>query len=257
MARYFQMHYSVSSRKDLSLAAKAIYGVLSSFERMGGAFPAQDTIADWIGVSTRHVRNGLTELENAGLLAREKRNGGRVNRYKLVPVEADDRNNSSAVEPMVSSEKAEETFRNKSSALQAPIGRNVPPNAEETFLQERKKRSEKAEELFLLKEDSLKDSLKDGSDRGKESLIEEILERYPNKVKLDLAAQYLSELSVEGLINVRDGLTRWLASEQWGKDRGKWIPAAGTFMAQKAWKDFPKPAPTLDETPLFVDEEAA
>jgi len=53
---------------------------------------------------------------------------------------------------------------------------------------------------------------------------------------------------------VLEGLRRWIASEEWQQDGGKFIPSPVTFLRDRRWKDYPAAASTGgDVTPYFEE----
>lgn len=127
------MDEAVAARADLSLASKGIHAVLSSFARMeSGAYPSQETIGAALAISGRHVRNGLRELESAGLLERRRRGVLQSNSYRLLTSESPDVRNDSSV-------RNNPSVRNNSSGIVRNIssdhcGTIVPPNRAEDSL---------------------------------------------------------------------------------------------------------------------------
>lgn len=79
----------------------------------------------------------------------------------------------------------------------------------------------------------------------------EWMERYPKKVKVDTACQAwislcdLGEITDANVGEVFDGLDRYLKSEAWAKEGGKYIPDPTSFLTGnkehrgRMWKDFP------------------
>lgn len=81
---YWAVPKEVMYRKDLSIEARVVYGVL--WTRQNGdnvAWPGQAYIADKIGVSDRSIRRYVTELKEAGLIEVEQQGLRKTNRYFL------------------------------------------------------------------------------------------------------------------------------------------------------------------------------
>lgn len=74
---------------------------------------------------------------------------------------------------------------------------------------------------------------------------------------MNLAAQtWLSLISPEEEARVLQGLERWLVSEQWRSDGGKFVPSPVKFLQDRRWLDYPTAAqPAQDETP-YLEEVA-
>lgn len=75
----------------LSPCARLLYGLLCDFERGGGCFPRQETLARLLGkeekpCTIRSVFNYLAELKEHGLLSIRRRGQGRSNEYILEDV---------------------------------------------------------------------------------------------------------------------------------------------------------------------------
>jgi hypothetical protein len=67
---------------DMSWGAKVVYARLCRFAGdRGYAFPKQDTLAAALGISSRQIRTYLAELEETGLIRREKGGPGQASRY--------------------------------------------------------------------------------------------------------------------------------------------------------------------------------
>jgi DNA-binding transcriptional ArsR family regulator len=89
MERFYPMSQAVAARADLAPASKCIHAVLSAFARMeSGAHPSQETIGAALAISARHVRNGLRQLEKAGLIERQRRGVLQSNSYRLLAAES-------------------------------------------------------------------------------------------------------------------------------------------------------------------------
>ncbi|MCC6591630.1 MAG: YdaU family protein [Bryobacterales bacterium] len=75
--------------------------------------------------------------------------------------------------------------------------------------------------------------------------FERIAERYPNRVEVDLAAQiWLSYVDTgviadAALIEIEAGLSRWLESDQWTRDDGRYVPSLAKWLRDKRWLDHP------------------
>jgi hypothetical protein len=67
--------------------------------------------------------------------------------------------------------------------------------------------------------------------------------KYPRKTGKDLAAQIWLSLDLDAIADqVLAGLDRWLNSEEWKKENGKFIPSPAKWLSGKRWLDEPKPA---------------
>jgi len=129
VGRFFPLAEAISARRDISLAAKCVHGVLSAFSRMeGGAFPSQRSIGDALGITARHVRNAVAELEALGLLRRKRRGYHSTHAYELIGNDQTERNGSSALERNISSARGHDCSaldRNSSSSVSGTV---LPPN---------------------------------------------------------------------------------------------------------------------------------
>lgn len=68
--------------KHVSPMAKNVYALLSRFAGTNGeCFPSMETIANGVGCSTRHAKNLVKELIDAGLLRSKRGGSGKSNRY--------------------------------------------------------------------------------------------------------------------------------------------------------------------------------
>jgi hypothetical protein len=70
--------------------------------------------------------------------------------------------------------------------------------------------------------------------------FQRFMERYPAKVGLDLACRTWLAVATEELIPlIEAGLTRWLDSDQWARDDGRYIPAPARWLQDRRWRDYP------------------
>ena len=69
--------------------------------------------------------------------------------------------------------------------------------------------------------------------------FEEFWDLYPVKVGKEAAEEAWQELAPEGETVIR-GLQRWLRSEQWKRERGRFIPRAARFLWEKHYLDSPQ-----------------
>ena len=71
----------------------------------------------------------------------------------------------------------------------------------------------------------------------------EFISRYPNQVHTDRACQaFLSVIETEAdLLALMEGLERWLKSDQWNRDDGRFVPAPDRFLVDRLYKDHPAP----------------
>jgi len=68
-------------------------------------------------------------------------------------------------------------------------------------------------------------------------------EKYPRKTGKAMAVQMWLSLGLDAIADqVMAGLERWLRSEEWEKENGKYIPAPAKWLSEKRWLDDPKPA---------------
>jgi len=86
-------------------------------------------------------------------------------------------------------------------------------------------------------------SVTEDPDRPKQA-FEEFIGKYPNKIRVDEACrQWItmlgSDITGETLPEVMAGLQRWLDSEQWAKENGRYIPAPTKWLREKLWRDHP------------------
>ena len=77
--------------------------------------------------------------------------------------------------------------------------------------------------------------------------FDSFIARYPNRIGIDEACrQWISlvgnDITEVTLPEVMAGLNRWIASEQWRGDNGKYIPAPAKWLQNRRWKDAPRPA---------------
>lgn len=91
---------------DLSHAGKAVYVVLAFHSNKAGiAWPAIKMISAEAGLGRTMVIKGVGELENAGLVARLTRGGGRGStRYRLLAPQGDVQTEAGAVDPCAPAE---------------------------------------------------------------------------------------------------------------------------------------------------------
>jgi DNA-binding MarR family transcriptional regulator len=70
---YGSVQRLVMKSKTISLSAKALYALLCSYTGHSGyCWPAQDTMASDLSITVRTISRLLNELENDGLIRREK-----------------------------------------------------------------------------------------------------------------------------------------------------------------------------------------
>ena len=88
----------------------------------------------------------------------------------------------------------------------------------------------------------------------------DLVDRYPNATNVNLALQiWIShcdrgEITEENINEVFEGLDRWLDSDQWARDGGRYIPSLARWLADMAWRDRPKPSAEAierQETPEY------
>lgn len=78
--------------------------------------------------------------------------------------------------------------------------------------------------------------------------FERLAERYPNATKRDFAFQVwmtfceTGEISEAAIPEIEAGLQRWLESELWARDGGRYIPSLAQWLHQKRWLDRPIPS---------------
>lgn len=71
------------------------------------------------------------------------------------------------------------------------------------------------------------------------------VDRYPNRVEVDFAAQTWLSLVTSGVITeaaipeIEAGLSRWMKSDQWTRDEGRFIPSPVKWLRDKRWLDHP------------------
>lgn len=82
---------------------------------------------------------------------------------------------------------------------------------------------------------------------------------YPKPVRTEAARDAWKslirgkEITKQNICEVIDGTNRWIQSEEWAKEAGKYIPDPGTFLTGnekhrgRLWKDKPKPAAEFAE----------
>lgn len=89
------------------------------------------------------------------------------------------------------------------------------------------------------------DTTTDASSSPLWTAFERIAERYPNRVEVDLAAQlWLSyadteQITEDALPEIEAGLKRWLESDQWTRDDGRYVPSLAKWIRDKRWLDHP------------------
>jgi hypothetical protein len=66
--------------------------------------------------------------------------------------------------------------------------------------------------------------------------------KYPRKTGKDRAARLWLTMGLDAIADeVMAGLDRWLQSEEWVKENGRYIPSPAKWLAEKRWLDEPKP----------------
>jgi uncharacterized protein YdaU (DUF1376 family) len=79
--------------------------------------------------------------------------------------------------------------------------------------------------------------------------FESLAEKYPNCTDKDFAFQiwmtYCDQrvITEANVAEVFDGLTRWLDSELWSREGGRYIQSFARWLHAKKWKDRPNPSP--------------
>lgn len=80
-------------------------------------------------------------------------------------------------------------------------------------------------------------------------------EQHPNRTKIDEACRlWISlvgkgEITAETVGEVFAGLDRWLASEEWAKEDGRFIPSLARWLDGRRWKDHPRPLESEQQHP--------
>ncbi len=81
---FFMVPSAVSSRRDLELADKLVFGVIvTRIGSNGHCWPGMRSLADDAGVAVSAVEKSIRRLETAGLLEVERQGSGRRNHYRL------------------------------------------------------------------------------------------------------------------------------------------------------------------------------
>lgn len=84
----------------------------------------------------------------------------------------------------------------------------------------------------------------------------DFLKKYPRQEKLDECCRcYISVIdSPEKHAQLMAGLERWLASDQWNRDGGRFVPTPSRFIMQKLYIDNPAPARASGRTASALEE---
>ncbi|CAB4130483.1 Protein of unknown function DUF1376 [uncultured Caudovirales phage] len=75
--------------------------------------------------------------------------------------------------------------------------------------------------------------------------FDSFIDRYPNRVEVDLTAQTWLFLVEGGVIteaslpNLNAGLDRWIESDQWTREDGRFVPSPVKWLRDKRWLDHP------------------
>ena len=119
--RFGKTTEAVFADRRLSTGAKVAYGVLAMFhDAERGCFATQETLSDAGGWGTpRALRRALRELQDAGLVAVERRGQGRPNVYRL------------ARNDWTKTSTQSEDDRTKTSTQAVSVDENVPSRVDE------------------------------------------------------------------------------------------------------------------------------
>ena len=88
----------------------------------------------------------------------------------------------------------------------------------------------------------------------------DLVDRYPNPTKIDEAGRcWVSltdsgEITEETVSEVFSGLDRWLASDVWATDDGRYVPSLLRWLQGRRWKDQPRAAETDEAVSQVVPE---
>ena len=90
------------------------------------------------------------------------------------------------------------------------------------------------------------------------TMFERFAERYPKKIGKHMACQiWLSIVRPGDGPLILEGLERWIASAEWARDGGKYIPKPERWLAERRWQDEPTPIRTGEvmREPTVIGEE--
>jgi len=112
---FTMMPNAVLTARRLSSGARLLYGLLKMHAwQADNAYPGQDRLAGYLGVSTRQVRTYQAELERAGLITVEQRGLRQTNRYWIEDIPAaflSDRNSTSDQDRNSTSDKEDSVVK--------------------------------------------------------------------------------------------------------------------------------------------------
>lgn len=70
--------------QGLSPYSKLVYEIILHFDRGNGCFPRRTKMSKMLGLSLYHIRKGLQELEDRGLITNQRRGQGKTNLIHIV-----------------------------------------------------------------------------------------------------------------------------------------------------------------------------
>ena len=70
--------------QGLSPYSKLVYEIVLHFDRGNGCFPRRTKMSQMLGLSLYHIRKGLQELEDRGLITNQRRGQGKTNLIHIV-----------------------------------------------------------------------------------------------------------------------------------------------------------------------------
>ena len=147
MKGYTKIPNDMLNVSQLSIPARYLYCVLTRHcGKSEWCFPGQITLGKELGISSRHVRNLVKELENIGLLTKQRTGYNKSNTYRLA------KTLNSSKKPSSSMDKKPNTPQ-ISSVFPLHEGTLIPPNS--TYLIEKDNNTALREGLEKLKKDMI------------------------------------------------------------------------------------------------------
>lgn len=217
---------------EISDGAKLFYAQVSRFANSGGVcWKSNPTLSEELGVSERTITRYVAELENAGFICTEfvgvsgkKRRGERhIRLAQPFPFKVD-----------------KNVYLNVDKNVEDNLDKNVYPNKENKT---RKKNNPPKAPT--------------GGEAESMLMFDRFWRLYPRKVNKQAAQRAWLRLAPDMLLcsEMSLALKRQMASEQWQRDDGRYIPYPASWLNGRRWEDETPPEPQARRGAPVVTEE--
>jgi len=220
---FTQIPNKVLTDKNLSWRAKGVFAYLQS--KADGWDFSSERIAEESCGGLKSTRKALKELEDNGYLERKKLSNGKME-YQLKYGK-----NKHQSAQMAQSQNGTEPKWHR--AKRAPISNKEEENnkEEESNKEYKEKESNKEKEKNKESDSLLEEKL--------EEKFERFWKEYPKKIAKPMALKAFIKINPdeELLREMLSKLSAYKETDQWQKDKGRFIPHPATWLNQERWQD--------------------